>query len=78
VKHPPKIDRSAVMRAAHKQWRYVRSKGWHLRSHWDVWTWNRVLRWAWAAARQRRAELVAYHAERPRGRDVNRPFPLAA
>jgi hypothetical protein len=44
------FDRSAVMRAAHRQWRYCRLKGWHAGLD-DVWTWARCLRWAWAAAK---------------------------
>jgi hypothetical protein len=75
----PKIDRRAVLLDAHSRWRHARSKGWHRpRYGWDVWTWGRCLRLSWAAARQRRDEIAAYHAVRVRGRPRNKPFPIAA
>jgi hypothetical protein len=46
-------DRSIVMRAAWKEWRYARRKGWHLDPV-DPWTWPRCIRFAQAQARARR------------------------
>ena len=68
----PKIDRRAVMKDAHSRWNYARRKGWHLDSD-DRWTWARCLTLAWAAARQRRDEVAAYHTP-PRRIRIDRPF----
>lgn len=74
---PPKIDRRAVMADAWGRWRYAQRRGWHLGAD-DVWTWGRCLALAWAAARQRRDEVAAYHARPRTGWAADIPFPMAA
>lgn len=73
----PRIDRRAVMTDAWGRWRYAQRRGWHLGDG-DVWTWGRCLALAWAAARQRRDEVAAYHARPRTRRVVDAPFPIAA
>jgi hypothetical protein len=73
----PKIDRGAVMADAWHRWRYAMRRGWHL-SESDRWTWQRCLKLAWAAARQRRDEIAAYHAKPRNGWAQDVPFPIAA
>ena len=68
--HKHKIDRSAVMRDAHKRFR----AGKRLRLGW---TFAQCLTTAWAAARQRQNDIVTYHSAPNRARH-DRPFPLAA
>jgi hypothetical protein len=72
-----KIDRRAVMADAWTRWRDAKRRGWHL-TEIDRWTWRRCLKLAWAAARQRRDEIAAYHAKPRNGWAQDIPFPIAA
>lgn len=47
------------MRAAWKEWRYARRKGWHELEGVDQWTWSRCLRFAAAQHRARRESFAA-------------------
>lgn len=60
-------DRSEIMRAAWKQWRYANARGWHIGD--DPWTFAACLRLAHAAAAKRKSETEAFHAK---GRDKRR------
>jgi hypothetical protein len=73
----PKIDSRAVMTDAWRRWRHAKRRGWHL-TEIDRWTWQRCLKLAWAAARQRRDEIAAYHAKPRNGWAQDIPFPVAA
>ena len=51
-------DRAAIMQKAWRQWRYARSRGWHIGED-DPWTWPRCLRLAQAQERARRLDSFA-------------------
>jgi hypothetical protein len=55
-------DRGAIMRAAWKEWRYARMKGWHELPEPDRWTWARCLRFAAAQHRAKAASFSAVEA----------------
>lgn len=52
---------SAIMRAAWKEWRYARRRGWHLDED-DRWTWARCLRFAAAQHREQQNSWSAVEA----------------
>ncbi|RTL86955.1 MAG: hypothetical protein EKK29_08385 [Hyphomicrobiales bacterium] len=52
-RHSQFDKRASIMRAAWKEWRYARMKGWHVGED-DPWTWARCVRFAAAQARARR------------------------
>ncbi len=52
-------DRASVMRAAWKEWRDARRRGWHELPGPDRWDWPRCLRFAQAQARARRESFGA-------------------
>ncbi|MGJ0505684.1 MAG: hypothetical protein ACR652_00835 [Methylocystis sp.] len=55
-------DRAAVMRAAWKEWRYARMKGWDQLAGPDRWTWPRCLAFAAAQHRARSQSFAAVEA----------------
>ena len=64
-------DRSAIMKAAWREWRNAKARGWHL-GH-DPMTFAACLRMAHNAAKQRKAEVAAYHTA-DRRRKATRDF----
>jgi hypothetical protein len=53
-------SRSAIMKAAWAEWRKVKAKGWHLGPDPLDFAW--CLRMAHRMAKQRKAEVAAYHS----------------
>ena len=64
------MDRSAVMRDAHKRYR----QGQRLNMGW---TFAQCLSTAWQAAKMRQAAVIQFHAA-PRHKRADKPFPIAA
>jgi hypothetical protein len=55
-------DRAAIMRAAWKEWRDARRRGWDSLEGADGWDWARCMRFAAAQARARQQSFAAVEA----------------